>query len=277
MSHSWIDGWKQVWTAKKIILFAWFLTWCTVIIIGIKIFSLLNNCLGHTMEMTKLLHGFDRTVIEDFMNEHKRWSDSLVCPLIGSALVFLIVSIFNHAGLIACFEKQTYSIKDFLKYGLKYFFPFMGFSILFLVLTIAIGGFFFFVYSKLIGQPIEDYDSEKPFFYSLLITIVLFVLKAAGIWLWSLKTRYYFIKGHSFFKSIFEALKSMYRHVGKSILLILVALLLFAFALVAQKILNECNSGLSWCTMLAVFIGMMMVSLFRYFVRSWIMSMAGNL
>lgn len=253
------------------------MTWCTAAFMGVQIFALMNDGLGHSFEITKLLQGFDRTVIEDFLNESKDWQDSICYPLMAAAFLFFMESIFIQSGLIACFEMHNYTLRNFVKNGLKYFLPFMAYAILFLILIVIIGGFFFFAFTQLIGQPIEDYDSEKPFFYSLLFMIVLFGLKVAGIWMWSLKTRYCYIKGHSFFKAIIEGLKSMYRHVGMTVSLSFVALSLFAFALTLQKCLNEYNTGQSWLAIAAAFIGLWLISLFRYAARSWIVYMCGKL
>ncbi len=269
MSATWRASLKTIWEFKMIIFFSYLLTFLITTVIAFQIYTIMDNGLNKSNEVFKLIHGFDRTVIEDYMNANKNWKDLLTLPIILCSLSFIFISVFNNAGLIACYKNEEKSIRLFIKNGAKYFFPFLVYAAFFLICILVFGLLIFYIYSKIMSQPIEDYSTEKPMFYSALATIILFVLKAAGIWVWSVNTRYHYVGGFPFFNSILEGLKSTYKSIWQSLIVLAIVLLLFGLSLIIHNILIQYNSSLSYCRIIIVFFSLQLVLLFRYTVRAW--------
>ncbi len=273
MSIFWQDALKALWRHKMTIVLAYGLTFLCTVLVALQVFTMINDGIGNSAEALKLINGFDRTVFEDYMNGHKSWQEALSLPLFLSALLYIIISVFNNAGIIVGFKKEEKKVRQFIQNGLKYFLPFLAYAILFLLFILVIGFILFIAHSKILGHPIEDHDTEKPLFYSAIGFILLFVLKAGCVWIWSIKTRYHYVNGSSFFKSIFEGLKSLYKTKWRSLLILLLTLALFGICLWAHNLLIQYNSGQSYVKIILTMLALQFVLLLRYFIRAWAFKM----
>jgi hypothetical protein len=264
-----IKSLKETWSYKFVILLAYGLTLICSFLVCYSIYILLNDGIGNSMESIKLLNGFDRTVIEDWMNSNKTWAEKLSLPFIISALLYVLVSIFNNAGLLACFIKDERKSLNFFKNGLKYFVPFLGYALIFMIIICLTAGIIFLIYTKLLGHPINDYNTEKPFFYSLIFVVILLLLKFAYIWIWSVATRCHYIKGTAYRQAIIAGGKTVYKNRTKSLLFICIVFVVFFVIISAFNYLNQYNSGSGFVLLALTGIGIQVSLIARFFARSW--------
>jgi hypothetical protein len=264
-----IKSFKETWSYKFVILLAYGLTFICSFFVCYNVYILLNDGIGNSIESIKLLNGFDRTVIEDWMNSNKTWAEKLSIPFIISALLYVLVSLFINAGLLACFIKDERKGLNFFKNGFKYFVSFFGYALIFMIIICLTAGILFLIYTKLLGHPINDYNNEKPFFYSLIFVVILLILKFAYIWIWSVATRCQYIKGTAYRQAIIVGGKTVYKNRTKSLLLICIVIVVFFVIITAFNYLNQYNSGRGFISLALTGIGIQVSLIARFFARSW--------
>ncbi len=162
-------------------------------ILGVFIYSKMNQGLGNSVEMEKLIFGFDRTVVDDLLNNDPRILKSLL-PKIGLIFgLYFLISNFISSGIYAAFSNNHFDLKNFVKNGLKNYFPFLAISLCFYILFLIVGFVLFFSYASILGNPFNDYTTEIPFFYSLLFVIFLFLVFCSYLWLWSIHAKFHYL------------------------------------------------------------------------------------
>ena len=182
-------GWeavKQQWRAGLLIYVIQLLLSLTL---GVQVFHVLEASIGDSLSMDILSKGFSRTVFEDFFNNH----GASVSPLVGMArwiiIVYLLISILLHGGLLSNIIHQKRSISDLFKAGARYYFPFFIIVMTGLLLLVLITGFVWIPTFALIGNPLEGKVSEPVFALVIAIAIFIYFVLVLHIMLWSLNSR----------------------------------------------------------------------------------------
>ncbi len=194
------------------ILLIYFIQLIFAVFLAIFTYRKLEIGLGNSLELDRLTQGFDRTVFSDFINQFPEIVEAIQNRFSWLILVFLIVSIFLHAGLLGNIKKQKYAISDFLKSGIKYFLKFMGVAIVAIIKTIAILALIWIPFTKWIGDPLQTFHSDKTFILTAIALVTLSVLLVIIIWIWSVLTRYEIIEEIGFI----ESAKSAWKDIRKS-------------------------------------------------------------
>ncbi len=120
--HSFRTGMRQ-W---RIAALVYFFQVCLALTLGMQVHGVLEASIGHSLELDKLLKGYDHTVVTDFLKVH----GASITPLIGQLrwllLIWLIFAVFIDAGLLACSAAPLEaSARNFWKGGVAWFFPFL--------------------------------------------------------------------------------------------------------------------------------------------------------
>ncbi|MFZ1787541.1 MAG: hypothetical protein WAT92_04485, partial [Saprospiraceae bacterium] len=93
----------------------------------------MNQGIGNSVEMEKLIFGFDRTVVDDLLNNDPRILKSLL-PKIGLIFgMYFLITNFISSGIYSSISNNHFDLKNFVKNGLKNYFPFLAISICFYI------------------------------------------------------------------------------------------------------------------------------------------------
>lgn len=172
----------------------YFIQLCLALTLGMQVYSVLESSIGHSLEVNKLLHGYDHTVITDFLKVH----GASITPLLGQLrwllLVWLLFSVFLDAGLLYSIapvsDSSKSTVQKFWLGGARYFFPFLKIGLSFLGLALF--------WTLLILAPIAlFFEASLQYFnaetYSVWLAISLLVLYLLGLillFVWSVLSRF---------------------------------------------------------------------------------------
>jgi len=126
--------------------------------------NLMDSKVGHSLAIDKLLPDFDYTVYQDFMNATgvKTAFAAIGNMGLGLLVLFFILSIFLTGGVLKIYKNapERFSLQSFFAGCTYYFWRLLRMTIYFLVVHIAIGALFVFIYTKIIGGGFDDFGSE---------------------------------------------------------------------------------------------------------------------
>ncbi len=177
---------------------------CLALTVGMEVYNVLESSIGNSLEMNKLLLHYDHTVLTDFLKVH----GASITPLIGQLrwllLVWLLFSVFIHAGLLVCAAKpEQAGGRDFWTAGAAYFFPFLKISLFFLLLAL-VGTVVLFLPIILFLEPsLQYFSSEKYTVWLVLGFLLLYTFGLIKLYVWSVLSRLSHVEtGASTYKSI---------------------------------------------------------------------------
>lgn len=182
--------------------------------LGMQVYEVFNASIGKSLELNKLLHGYDHTVVTDFLKVH----GASLTPLIGQLRwllpIWLFFSVFLHAGLlngvVHTSEKKVFT---FWQGASTYFFPFLGLMLVFLLLVLLWSILIWLPAFAYIGASFESLPSEKPMIWVFLFALIIWGLGLAFFFIWSLLSRLRYIHtSSSIFGGIKKAWGVFYRH-----------------------------------------------------------------
>lgn len=177
------------------IVFIYFIQLLFGLAIAVSAYFLFDDAIGNSLELDRLARGFDRSVFSDMVNAFPDLISSIQGKIVGALAIFLVLSIFLHAGLLSNIRKKEYSILSFLKGGRKYFIKFLLIAIIAMMKTLVSIAIIWLPFIKIIGDPLETFHSEKPFIQTILVLIIFTILVVSVIWLWSILSRIQIIDG----------------------------------------------------------------------------------
>lgn len=192
--------------------------------VGLSFCGVMCSSLDQSMVLDQLAKGFDRTVIMDVMNSRDGVLDgvkSLALSLLG---VYLLIGVLLQGGWLVNIKNKIYSLKSLFRNGLKFFFPFLGLALISIILIALFAVVVGISFTKLVGDPLVTFSSEKPYVIWILILSFVFILWLIIIWSWSIVTRLHFIGGNAFFSSIKLGVQTVknkwYQFLGIGLLLV---------------------------------------------------------
>ncbi len=191
------------------IVFIYFIQLLMGLGVGFTFCAAMCSSLEGSMVLDQLVKGFDRTVIMDVMNSNQGVLDSTKTIALTLLGIYLLVSILLQAGWLANIKHEKYSIKSLLINGLKFFLPFSGVAFISILLIILYGAGVGICFTRIVGDPLVTFSSEKPFVIWIVILIGFFLLWSIIIWCWSVSSRLYYISGNPFFTSLKLGYKSV--------------------------------------------------------------------
>lgn len=134
MRDAFIAGFKTGLQQWKIAAIVYVLQLCLALALGMQVFHVLEASIGKSLEISKLIYGYDHTVLTDFLKVH----GASITPLIGQLrwliLVYLLFAVFIDGGLLyGVATSQPVQGHTFWKGGATYFFPFLKIGLLLLL------------------------------------------------------------------------------------------------------------------------------------------------
>lgn len=219
-----ISSFRESLKLKKVIGFIYLIQFLLAATVGIAASSFINQ-LSHTLSIQKLLRDFDYTIIEDLKNSSPDSWASIGLYVFIVVLIYLIISLFIHSGLLYCIYHRRYTLRDF-KRGVKaYYKRFLSVSIFFMILTIAWTILIWFPYMSNMFYMIEHWVAEYMIVWLIPILGVMYFAGIVFLFSWSVQTRYMMIYQSYWSLSVFKKGFLQVRHNLKDHL---VQLLLFA-------------------------------------------------
>jgi hypothetical protein len=196
------------------------------ITLGMQVHGVLQTSIGHSLELDRLMTGYDHTVITDFLKVH----GASITPLIGHLrwliLLWMLFSVFLHAGLIYCTTLSARpKISDFWIGGSKYFFLFLKLSASFLAIALVWTAMVWVPVLLSLQWALEYFTSEEVTVWVVILLTIMYLSGLALIYLWSISARIHIIRhGSKVGKGIREGWKTLTHHKYR----ILSSFLLFA-------------------------------------------------
>ena len=166
------------------------------IVVAVIAFRQFNGAIGNSLELDRLANGFDRSIFSDMINEFPTIIEQIQSRFVLVVVLFLLLSIFLHTGLLSNIRKGNYSISKYFQDAKKYFFKFLGVVLISLFLSVVALAIIWVPFFILLGDPLETFHSEKTLILTVMALVILSALLLIVIWLWSVLSRYHIVDGN---------------------------------------------------------------------------------
>lgn len=236
-------------------------------IVAVIAYRQFNGAIGSSLELDRLANGFDRSIFSDMINKFPVIIEHIQSRFALMVVMFLMLSIFLHAGLLSNIRYGYYSIFKYFQNANIYFFKFLKVVLISLILKIVVLAIIWVPFFMLIGDPLETFHSEKTLIFTVIGLVILSVLCLIVIWLWSVLSRYHIVDENRSLVSMKAGWRLLisnfarYYIVGCGLILLHV-IITWLYTLVVDDWGAE-----TWFTVLALVIMQQLFSLIRIWIR----------
>lgn len=173
---SYQTGWKKVWKNKKMWILLYLLNFVFALLSAIPFSGFLSKSLGHTLETSKMLEGFDYTFLSDLMREYGSGVSVIMNLSIGIILLYFLFSIFWMGGILNILKQDdgTYSFQKFWQGSAYYFWRLVRLTFYFFLIQVLILGVFVFIFLQTGVSPFEM-ESEIPIIRNMMILVPIYL------------------------------------------------------------------------------------------------------
>ena len=174
----------------RIVAIVYALQLCLALTLGMQAYEVLEASIGHSLELHKLLQGYDHTVLTDFLNVH----GASITPLLGQlrwlALVWLLFSVFLDGGLLYCAAlPEQASWRAFWQGGAAWFFPFLKIALVFLALALVWSAAVLVPVVAFLELALEYFPSEVYAVWGVLGLLAVWLVGLGVLLVWSVLSR----------------------------------------------------------------------------------------
>ncbi|MDC1305963.1 hypothetical protein N8Y88_03215 [Saprospiraceae bacterium] len=236
-------------------------------IVAVIAYRQFNGAIGSSLELDRLANGFDRSIFSDMINKFPVIIEHIQSRFALMVVLFLMLSIFLHAGLLSNIRYGYYSIFKYFQNANIYFFKFLKVVLISLILKIVVLAIIWVPFFMLIGDPLETFHSEKTLIFTVIGLVILSALCLIVIWLWSVLSRYHIVDENRLLVSMKSGWSLLisnfarYYIVGCGLILLHV-IITWLYTLVVDDWGAE-----TWFTVLALVIMQQLFSLIRIWIR----------
>ena len=236
-------------------------------IVAVIAYRQFNGAIGSSLELDRLANGFDRSIFSDMINKFPVIIEHIQSRFALMVVLFLMLSIFLHAGLLSNIRYGYYSIFKYFQNANIYFFKFLKVVLISLILKIVVLAIIWVPFFMLIGDPLETFHSEKTLIFTVIGLVILSALCLIVIWLWSVLSRYHIVDENRLLVSMKAGWRLLisnfarYYIVGCGLILLHV-IITWLYTLVVDDWGAE-----TWFTVLALVIMQQLFSLIRIWIR----------
>ena len=238
-------------------------------IVAVIAYRQFNGAIGSSLELDRLANGFDRSIFSDMINKFPVIIEHIQSRFASMVVLFLILSIFLHAGLLSNIRNGYYSIFKYFQNANIYFFKFLKVVLISLILKIVVLAIIWVPFFMLIGDPLETFHSEKTLIFTVIGLVILSVLFLIVIWLWSVMSRYHIVDKNRLLVSMKAGWRLLisnfarYYIVGCGLILLHV-IITWLYTLVVYD-----WGAKTWFSVLALVIIQQLFSLIRIWIRAF--------
>ncbi|HFA47754.1 MAG TPA: hypothetical protein ENJ95_01905 [Bacteroidetes bacterium] len=209
--------------------------------LGVQVYHVLEASIGNSLEINKLITGYDDTVVNDFLNGHGASLSPLIGQLRWVLLVYMLFSVFINAGLLYAVVKNKKGWKIFWEGGAAYFFPFFKLAVFFMVIALIWTAALWLPLLSFLPNSTNVLPSEKTSVFLLCGVVVLYFTGLIFIFNWSAVSRIKTMEGNKkYWRAIGEGFKYVRKKffplAGLIFLFILMQLILIAIYWWAESI-----------------------------------------
>ena len=238
-------------------------------IVAVIAYRQFNGAIGSSLELDRLANGFDRSIFSDMINKFPVIIEHIQSRFASMVVLFLMLSIFLHAGLLSNIRNGYYSIFKYFQNANIYFFKFLKVVLISLILKIVVLAIIWVPFFMLIGDPLETFHSEKTFIFTVIGLVILSALFLIVIWLWSVMSRYHIVDENRLLVSMKAGWRLLisnfarYYIVGCGLILLHV-IITWLYTLVVYD-----WGAKTWFSVLALVIIQQLFSLIRIWIRAF--------
>lgn len=179
---------------RRIAGIVYLIQFALAVTLGMQVHGVLEASIGHSLELNRLLTGYDHTVMTDFLKVH----GASITPLIGQLrwllLVWLLFAIFLHGGMLNGAVKEKVTVGNFWIGGSRFFLRFFGISVIFLGIALIWAAL---IWAPLLGNlqsMLTNNYTETYAVWTVVASFVVFMLGLACLYLWSIAGRIHLIQ-----------------------------------------------------------------------------------
>ena len=233
-----------------------------------KVHATLDKIVGQSLILEKMKSGFDKPIFWDIWNEHPQVVNDIF-QLFGILfIVYLFISIVINGGMLSNIFKSIFTVKNVAKSGVAYFLPFLLIVMVSLIILFLSLGFLWYLYFKILGNPLEDYTTELPFLYSLITMIIISFVAIGKVWAYSILCRLSYIKTGQLMSSFKEAAFLLKRKIWKILLIWFIIILLGLIISFAFTLINASNSSLNIGRIIITLVLMQIILWIRSYIKT---------
>lgn len=176
----------------KVAAIVYFIQLCLAATLGLQVLNVFESSIGNSLEINKLIHNYDHTVISDFLKIH----GASISPLIGQLrwliVMYLLFAVFMDAGMLVSARKsaEASAVQTFWQGAATYYFPFLGIFCVFLGLALVWTGLIFMPIALYLQAALEFLPNEKYLVWGILFLLVIYLIGLLFLLLLSVLSRY---------------------------------------------------------------------------------------
>lgn len=145
------------------------------LVIALPLHSVLGDSIGHSIEIQKIIEGFDNTVFTDFMNEHGQLLQPLLSQFQWLTVLYMVLFVFLNGGIIHILNGRI----GFGEGCAKYFWRFFRLSLLFLLLHLLTAMVIFGILLLIVRNGFDLFGSEIPIYWSIVVGFIVYFIAAS--------------------------------------------------------------------------------------------------
>ena len=236
-------------------------------IVAVIAYRQFNGAIGSSLELDRLANGFDRSIFSDMINKFPVIIEHIQSRFALMVVLFLMLSIFLHAGLLSNIRYGYYSIFKYFQNANIYFFKFLKVVLISLILKIVVLAIIWVPFFMLIGDPLETFHSEKTLIFTVIGLVILSALCLIVIWLWSVLSRYHIVDENRLLVSMKSGWRLLISNFARYYIVGCGLILLHVIITWLCTLVVDDWGAETWFTVLALVIMQQLFSLIRIWIR----------
>lgn len=144
------------------------------LVVALPLHSVLKDSIGQSLEIQKIMEGFDNTVFTDFMNAHGELLQPLLSQLQWLSILYVLLFVFLNGGILHILNGR----KGFWEGCAAYFWRFFRLMLLFLLLHLLTAILVFGILWLIISNGFDLFSSEIPIYWSIVVSLIVYVFLA---------------------------------------------------------------------------------------------------
>ena len=239
------------------------------IIVAVIAYRQFNGAIGSSLELDRLANGFDRSIFSDMINKFPVIIEHIQSRFALMVVLFLLLSIFLHAGLLSNIRYGYYSIFKYFQNANIFFFKFLKVVLISLFFKIVVLAIIWVPFFMFIGDPLETFHSEKTLIFTVIGLVILSILFLIVIWLWSVLSRYHIVDENRSFVSMKAGWRLLISNFARYYLVGCGLILLHVIITWLYTTVVDDWGAETWFSVLALVIMQQLFSLIRIWIRAF--------
>ena len=239
------------------------------IIVAVIAYRQFNGAIGSSLELDRLANGFDRSIFSDMINKFPVIIEYIQSRFALMVVLFLLLSIFLHAGLLSNIRYGYYSIFKYFQNANIFFFKFLKVVLISLFFKIVVLAIIWVPFFMFIGDPLETFHSEKTLIFTVIGLVILSILFLIVIWLWSVLSRYHILDENRSLVSMKAGWRLLISNFARYYLVGCGLILLHVIITWLYTTVVDDWGAETWFSVLALVIMQQLFSLIRIWIRAF--------